>query len=302
MLFRSREMMAFHRNRVLLRFGARWALALLLGGASLPAAHAQAGQSNKQAPAGSANQQAAPPDHSPPAVNPGRPTVTDPASLTAPGWLEAEWGTSKNLDRDRTLMTPLLLKLTARNGRVQYRLENDGYVRQGDGTEGIGDTNVALQYLFTSQERSGYDTSGRIALKIPTAPASIGTRKVDYGLLLLASRDFALYPDKSPRVHGDFNLGLSSLTRQAAPGTDTQFLVSASFTFPFKGTRWAYTNELVYFSPIQGQRAEVTTMHGLAYAAHRYAVYDIALQWQLHGDGAVFQVLAGATFFFSKLF
>ncbi len=249
---------------------------------------------NPNGPASSGNN--APPNTGPPAVNPGRPTITDPASLTAPGWVEAEFGVQKDLDRDRAFGTPLLLKLTAKNARVQYRLENDGYIRLGDGTDGLGDTNVAIQYLFLTQAKSAFDISGRFNLKIPTANAPIGTRKLDPGLLLLASRDF------SPTLHGDFNLGLASLSRVEQPGTDTQFFASASFTIPFKGGRWAYTNELVYFSPILGQRAQVTTMHGFTYAVHRYLVIDTALQWELHGDGAVFQVLAGATFFFGKVF
>lgn len=253
-------------------------------------------RAEKQAPP--AAQSAETEDKSPPAVNPGRPTVTDPASLTAPGWLESEFGLFQNLDRDRNLGTPLLLKLTSKNKRLQYRLENDGYLRIGsDRSDGIGDTNFALQYLFATQDRSLFDISGRLNLKIPTArPALGGTKKFDYSALFLASKDF------TPMLHGDFNLGLASLTRVDAPGADTQVFAAASFTIPFKGGRWAYTNELVYFSPIQGQRAAVTTMHGLTYAVHRYDVYDLAVQWQLQGDGAVFQILLGKTFFFGRLF
>jgi hypothetical protein len=297
----SHRMRSFWHLRVL--------ATLLLGCAPLLHADAQtapgAGQtpSSPNAPAqpdknGAAQPGAnnAPPDTSPPALNPGRPTVTDPAALTAPGWIEAEFGIQKDLDRDRNLGTPLLLKLTARNARVEYRLENDGYTRLGNGSDGIGDTNFAIQYLFLTQAKNAYDVSGRFNLKVPTADAAIGTRKFDYSLLALASRDF------SPTLHGDFNLGLASLTRQGAPGTDTQFLATASFTFPIKGGRWTYANELVYFSPILGQRAQVTTMHALSYAVHRYLVLDAAIQWELHGDGPVFQALAGATFFLGKVF
>src|SRR5262249_54718174 len=183
-----------------------------------------------------------------------------------------------------------------RNRRLQYRLSTDGYVRLGDKTDGFGDTYLALQYLFAPQERAGYDVAGRVTLKLPTARAALGTKKVDFSVLFLASRDY------TPTLHADYNLGLSSLTRQDAPGTDTQLFLSASFTFPLKGGRWQYTNELVYFSPIAGQRASVTTMHGFTYAVHRYEVYDLAVQWQLQGDGAVFQILVGKTFFFGRLF
>jgi hypothetical protein len=235
-------------------------------------------------------------DTGPPAVNPGRPTVTDPAALTAPGWLETELGGLKDLDRDRTFSTPFVLKLTSRNNRLQYRLGADGLIFPGQGANGFGDTNAGLQYLFASQSKAKFDLAGRIAVKLPTAPDFLGTRKVDYNVLFLASRDF------SPSVHGDFNLGLSNLSRQGAPGTDNQFLATASFTLPIKGGRWQYTNEIVYASPIEGQKSLVTTMHGFTYAVHRYDVYDIAVQWQLHGDGANLQLLFGKTFFLGHLF
>ena len=231
-----------------------------------------------------------------PAVNAGRPTITDPAALTAPGWLEAELGVQKNLDRDRNLGTPLLLKLTDRNQRLQYRLSTDGYVNLGDAnTSGFGDTYAALQYLFTTQAQRGFDVAGRATVKIPTANASIGTGKFDYGLMLLASKDF------TPNLHGDFNVGLSSLSRQGAVGTDTQFMATASFTIPLKGGHWAYTNELVYSSPLNGVRASLTTMHGLTYAVNRSDVYDVAMQWQLYGGGANWEVLFGRTFMLGKV-
>ena len=236
-------------------------------------------------------------DKIPPAVNPGRPTVSDPAALTAPGWLEAEFGLTKGLDRDRTFSTPFLMKLTSKNERLQYRLSFDGYLKPGEGKGGFGDTYAGLQYLIAKQEKSKFDIAARLTLKLPTAPPSIGgTKKVDYSLLLLASRDF------TPTIHADFNLALASLSRADAPGTDTQWQATASFTFPLKGGRWQYTNEIVYNSPIAGQQASITTLHGFTYAVHRYDVYDIGVQWQLQGGGANVQVFLGKTFFLGKLF
>ena len=233
----------------------------------------------------------------PPAVNPGRPTITDPAPLTAPGWLEAELGGQKNLDRDRNFSTPLLLKLTSRNQRLQYRLSTDGYTALGEGrATGIGDTYAALHYLFAKQDKSGFDVAGRVTVKIPTAPPSIGTGKFDYSALALASRDF------SSLVHGDFNLGVFSQSQSVGSASDTQGLLSGALTFNLPGKRWQYAAELAYFTPISGVRGQLTTMHAISYAVHRYDVYDIALQWQLHGDGPNLQVLFGRTFFLGKLF
>lgn len=276
-------------------------LSLIFGGSGLTVgATAQSSTPDKQPPDqnGKGAQTAEKPDKSPPAVNPGRPTITDPAPLTAPGWLEAEFGGMQNLDRDRTFNTPLLLKLTLPNRRWQIRLATDGYLRATDRSDGLGDTYGSLQYLFTHQEKAGFDTAGRVTVKFPTArPALYGTKRFDYSGLLLASRDFTKWG-----LHGDFNLGIASLSRVDNPGTDTQILASTSFTFPIRGGRWQYFNELAYVSPIVGQRSQVTTMNGFAYAAHRYEVYDVAVQWSLHGDNAVFQVLFGRTFFFGRLF
>ena len=120
-------------------------------------------------------------DHSPPAVTGGTPTITDTATLSPPGWLECDPGSLKNLNRDRILGTPVLFKLTSGNRRVQYRIATDGYIREGDGADGFGDTYLGLHYLFAAQERAGFDVAGRFTLTVPTArPALGGTRKFDY--------------------------------------------------------------------------------------------------------------------------
>ncbi len=237
-------------------------------------------------------------DHSPPAVTGGTPTITDTASLSPPGWIEVDPGSLKNLDRDRILGTPVLFKLTSGNRRLQYRIATDGYIREANGADGVGDTYLGLHYLLAAQERTGFDVAGRFTLKVPTSrPALGGTNKFDYTGLFLASRDFTKWG-----FHGDFNVGLASLSRPSAPGTDTQYLLAASTTSPIRGGRWQYTNELVYLSPIVGQSARLTTMHGFAYAVHRYEVYSAALQWQMHGDGATLQVLFAGSFFLGKVF
>ena len=237
-------------------------------------------------------------DRHPPAVTGGTPTITDTASLSPPGWLEFDPGSLKSLNRDRILGTPFTLKLTDNNRRLQYRFGTDGYIREGNSADGYGDTYMGIHYLIAAQERVGFDIAGRFTLKLPTSrPALGGTKKFDYYGLLLASRDFTKWG-----FHGDFNVGLSDLSRPGLPGTDTQLLLAASTTSPIKGGRWQYTNELVYASPILGQHSRFTTMHGFAYAAHRYEVYSLAVQYEMHGDGATVQVLAAGSFYLGKIF
>jgi hypothetical protein len=259
--------------------------------------HFQAQQVNpqgppaKQAPAAPKPPDPTPPDTHPPAVSGGTPTVTDQATLSAPGWVEFDPGVLKDLQHDALIGTPFTLKYTTLNNHLQYLLGSDGIVFPNSHISGIGDTYPGIHYQFLSEEKSGFDVAAKAILKVPTAPATIGTQRPDYSAYLLASRDFTKWG-----FHGDFNLGVSELSRSGMPGYDRQALLSASTTTPLKGGRWQYTNELVYFSGIEGQDYHLTTMHGFSYAAHRYETYSAALQIGLHGDIPHYQILFAASF------
>jgi len=231
------------------------------------------------------------PDTHPPAVSGGTPTVTDAAELPAPGWLEFDPGALKDLDRDSMIGTPFTLKVTTNNNRLQYLLGFDGWEGQG-GASGFGETYPGIHYLFLTQDKKGFDVAGKILLKIPTSSPSVqGTGRVDYSAFGLVSRDFTKWG-----LHGDFNVGISSLSRFQSAGYDSQYMVSGSTTSPITGGRWQYTNELVYFSPVAGQDYHLTMMHGISYAAHRYATYSAAIQVGLHGDIPRYQLLFAASF------
>lgn len=236
-----------------------------------------------------------------PAVNPGRPTLTDPASLTVPGYLEVETGVTRILRYNEQLFTPIQFKLTSKNNRLQYRLENDGYNYQrvpGGHIDGLGDTNVGLHYLLTRQSTKQWDTAIRGTVKVPTASGSrgVGSGKTDYNLLLLASRDL------TPSFHVDANLGYTAVGRPGIGGFDNQMFASLSATVPFRRSRWAYTNEIVYQSPISGQRQQITTMHGFTYANRPGDVWDIAVNFGLSPQTPHYQIFVGRTFFLAKLF
>jgi len=273
-----------------------WFVAQAAGGAKPPTPPAKPAQQSQtgtpqtptpaQAPAADA------PDTHPPAVSGGTPTVTDAAEMSAPGWFEFDPGVLKDLDRDTLVGTPFTLKFTTNNNRLQYLLGSDGYISDASNTNGIGDTYPGVHYLFLNQEKHGFDVAGKLIVKVPTASAQVGgTGRLDYSGYALASRDFTKWG-----FHGDFNAGISALSRAAGPGYDNQTLLSGSTTSPIPGGRWQYTNELVYFSPLPGQDYRLTTMHGFSYAAHRYATYSAALQIAIHGDIPHYQLLFAASF------
>ncbi len=239
------------------------------------------------------------PEH--PAVNPGRPTITDPAPLTAPGWLECEIGVQRNLDKDLLLQTPFLLKLTSLNNRLEYRFATDGYDRFRDDTgqvvDGLGDMYASLHYLTTRQGKRSWDTAVRGTIKIPTASGrrGVGTGRTDYGFLLLASKDV------TPSLHLDANLGYSALGKPGVGGFDNQGFTSISATIPIPHSRWSYTDEVAYFTGISGTGDQLTTMHGFSYAARPWDVWDVALQFGLSPDTPRYQILFGRTFFFGRV-
>jgi len=231
-----------------------------------------------------------------PPVSGGTPTITDPAELSAPGWLEFDPGSFKDLDPSAGFGTPFTFKYTALNRRLQYLLGQDGLVVQRGSLKGVGDTYAGAHYLFRTQEHGGYDVALKGLLKIPTASDSAGgTGKSDYSAFLLVSRDLTKWG-----FHGDVNVGISSIGNAAMAGYSTQSMAALSTTTPLPGGRWQYTNEVVYFSALPGQYARVTTMHGFAYLAHTYEVYSLAVQVRLEGDIPRYQLLLAASFNIAK--
>jgi hypothetical protein len=237
-----------------------------------------------------------------PAVNAGRPTITDPAGLTAPGWVEVEFGIQRDLQKTLQLFTPAVFKLTSGNNRLEYRIGSDGYSWARDGAgghvDGLGDTYLGLHYLLTHQGPRTWDTAIRGTIKVPTASGrrGIGTGKSDYNLLLLASKDL------TPALHVDANLGYTAQGRSLVGGFDNAVLASLSATIPIPHSRFAYTNEIVYQSPVAGIGSQATTMHGITYAVHPWDVWDVAINFGLTRDAPKYQVFFGRTFFLGRIF
>jgi hypothetical protein len=229
-------------------------------------------------------------DTHPPAVSGGTPTITDAAEVSAPGWLEFDPLVLKDIDFDHNSGTPFSFKYTTYNNRLQYLLASDGVVWLGN-TTGVGDTYPGIHYRFLDEQKSGFDVAAKAILKVPTASEAVGgTGKFDYSGYLLASRDFTKWG-----FHGDFNAGLSELSRVGQSYVQ-QVLLSGSTTSPIQGGRWQYTNELVYFSGTPGNPYRLTGMNGFSYAVHRYETYSVGLQNAFHGDIAHWQLLFTGSF------
>lgn len=121
-----------------------------------------------------------------PAATPFRPTVTSGANLSAPGWLEAEFGGQKQggRDTDRRDSLPFLLKYSL-NDQIAILVGGDAHVRlslPGAVTlSGLGDTTLTLKYRAPDQWQ-GVTLGTEVSVKLPTAVDGVGSGKRDFSL------------------------------------------------------------------------------------------------------------------------
>lgn len=129
-----------------------------------------------------------------PAVTPYRPSVSTPATLSAPGWLEVEAGVqSSRADEPRRRDTlPYTLKL-AFTPDWGIRVGGDAFVRElaadGSSQRGGGDTSVVLKRRFAVDAASAF--GAELSAKLPTARQGLGSGHTDVGVNGIYSTDFA---------------------------------------------------------------------------------------------------------------
>lgn len=257
-----------------------------------------------------------------PAVNPGRPTVTDVANLTVPGYLEIETGLNYykgGTGLDYIGNEALLLKLTDKPGRTEYRVGTNGYVIQkttggtaavsaggpnststittnsGTYSQGFGDTTFGVQHLFVAQTARAYNIAGRLEYKLPTAGTNVGTGKSDYNLLVLASKD---YTDK---LHIDYNAGSALIGRNDRSGYVTQPFgaIAVSYALP---PHFTVQTELYGFGGNALSGTNVVSGYGFTYTPHPSVVYDGYIGFGLSHSAPKLTATVGRTFFLGKLF
>lgn len=174
-----------------------------------------------------------------PSVTPYRPSVSTPAALSAPGWLEIEAGglhvhEGGGARRDSI---PYTLKL-AFSEDWGVRFGGDAWVGQTDETgqrmHGGGDSSVVLKRRFAVNDASAFGIEA--GATIPTGKTGIGSGKSDYSLVGIYSADIG-------SLHTDLNLA-STRVGAVDPGTGRmQTLWAASLSKSF-GEQWGGVVEL----------------------------------------------------------
>jgi hypothetical protein len=179
-------------------------------------------------------------DDSGPAATPYRPSVSTPAALSAPGWLEIEAGLQDNHDSvvARRESAPLTFKL-AFTPDWGIRLGIDGWVHTHDDPDsesGVGDTSLVLKRRFAIDDDSAFGLEAGVT--VPTARHGLasGSGKADWSVTAIHSADFGPW-------HSDLNLAATRLGAPEAETSRTQLLWAGALSRSL-GDRWSVVAEL----------------------------------------------------------
>jgi hypothetical protein len=231
-----------------------------------------------------------------PAVVPYRPSVSTPAQLSAPGWLELEAGGLRATGPDGAarVTLPYTLKL-AFTPDWGVRVGGDAWVRQsvpGDVQSGSGDTSVVLKRRFAVSDATAWGLE--LGEKFATAGSTLGSGRADTTVNAIFSSDFA------PAWHTDINL---NETRVGVPSGQPRawqagWAVAVSRTLTdawgavgeFSGTHQSGTPDGAQF------------LAAASWNASPAAVFDLGAARGLTDASPRWQVFAGVTVRLAKLF
>jgi hypothetical protein len=232
-----------------------------------------------------------------PAATPYRPSVSSPAALSAPGWLDMEFGAlrvSGGGDKRRDSI-PYAAKLAFSDawgvvlgGELQVRrVDQDGAAHTG-----IGDTTFMVKNrIATADEGTAWGIAA--GFKSPTAKDAIGSGKSDAIVTGIFSSDFA------GSYHVDANLTATRLGVWGAGEGRVQTGWAAAVSKSLND-RWG-----VFVEPSGTRRAgrasTAQLMFGATYNVSKRLVLDLAVAEGLNNATPDWQLMFGLTALIGQL-
>lgn len=229
-------------------------------------------------------------------ATPYRPTVSNPADLSEPGWLEVELGGQRidgGGDKRRDSI-PALAKLAfTENWGILVggelgvrRTDKDGVSYQGG-----GDTTVLVKHRIpTSTEGTAWGIEA--GCKLPTAKDTIGSGKTDYIVNGIYSTDFS-------GNHLDLNLGPTHVGAIAAGEGRFQYNWASSVSRNLD-EKWGVFGE-VSGSYQQGAPALSQFLAGASCSFSKRIVFDAGATSGLAAAAQDWSVFAGVTILLQKI-
>jgi hypothetical protein len=234
-----------------------------------------------------------PPAPDVPEVNPGRPTIANPATLTPVGYLQFETGILGAADSpefsSRTGMNEVVKLAVA--PRLMLIAGGEPYVHFEDpfGQRGSawGDISVGAQAVL----KHGEGTNPTLAVNYlyhahDAGGVDLDLGSADHSLVLLASADVKGF-------HYDFNVLINQITRGSV--RRGQFGQTISIAHPLKGN-FSIGGELWHFTQPFLRGNAFGSLWNLGYTARKNLVFDIGFDRGLTGTSTRWEGFAGFTY------
>ncbi len=233
-----------------------------------------------------------------PTTTPYRPSVSTPAALSAPGWLEIEAGwqhdhAGAGVRRD-SIPTTFKLAFSEDWG---IRLGSEAWVRQRSEDKtvsGLGDTSFVLKRRFEIDDAQAFGLEAGVVMPSGRNGIGFGSGKADYGLNAIYSADFG------GAWHTDVNL-LATRLGQADPGASrTQWLFAASLSRQLDD-RWGVVGE---FAATRQQGADDSRQLLLAasYSVSKRLTLDAGAARSLRSGSSAWSAFTGLTWLAARVF
>jgi hypothetical protein len=227
-----------------------------------------------------------------------RPDVANSTKTVPPGAFQIETGIAYSRERAGGVPTQrtVSLEATLRVGltpSLEVRLDGDPVVhmRADENVTNVGDVRLGAKYRFLDAPESSWRPALAILpyVKLPSAPAPIGSERTDFGITGIASFDFP--EDFSLDVNG----GIAALGQKHPSGYLAQGSAAASLAKTVVQDLAVFV-ELFYSSrETRDSRYGLGTGAGLVYRIGRRAALDLGFETSLAGQSPDYAIRSGFT-------
>lgn len=229
-----------------------------------------------------------------PSATPFRPTVSNPAALSAAGWLEIETGVQRDKgDNTRSVTLPYLLKY-AFTPDWGVMIGGDAYIRNTDAeglkSSGFGDTLLVIKHHIGVSEDLAFGVEAGV--RSPTAKKGLGSEKTDYILNGIVSADLGA-------VSLDFNVGPTRIGAREEGLGRTEWGAAAALSKSLD-ERWTIAGE-VSGTKRKGSASQSQFLIAAGYAASKRTVFDFGFAKGLGNAETKWSAFAGVTMMLQQL-
>jgi hypothetical protein len=233
-----------------------------------------------------------------PAVTPYRPTVSTPAALSAPGWLEIESGwitTGANADKRQSVPYSLKLALSPDWGiRMDGEAAVAAITSDGRTQLGTGDTSFTVKRRFGISDHSAFGLEAQVGTATAKPLFQTGSGHTDFTVNGIFSSDL------NERDHLDLNYAVTRYGTVARTEGREQSHWAAAISHSITGP-WGLSAELSGTRQLGADQTRQFLM-AASYSPSRVVCWDIGLARGLSAASPHWSVFAGLTVLTVKLF